>query len=209
MGMDVLDHLRPIVTYLNQWIGFSYAKMAKMVMHYAWNMVFTGAFGTTVALYSLPFSLFMWYNKLVWSYPYESLSYNLLLVSFIYLAFLMQCLSDCCKPFVSVNSTLHNGQQSLSFLMWVSLKKTSSSLSGLVFLFLIAKGNLDNSWLLFYDQTCALLGCFYLEVPETICLIDIVCSTCAKFLEGFSITFEQNFCIFKLVSPFLDSTVDV
>ena len=57
-------------------------------------------FGMTVALYSLPFSLFMWYNRPESSYPYEYLLCNLLLGSSINLAILMQCLTDYCKAFV-------------------------------------------------------------------------------------------------------------
>ena len=109
----------------------------------SWRTVLIWVFGTTVTLYALPFSQFMWYNNLVSSCPYESLSWNLLLGSSISLAILMQCLSDCCKPVMLVNSTSHNGQQSSPTSTLVSFRETSSSFRGLVFLLLVAKGSQD------------------------------------------------------------------
>ena len=124
-------------------------------------------FRTTVALYSFQFSCFMWYNNPVSSYPYESLSWNLLLGSSISLAVLLQCLSDCCKAFVSVNSTSHNGQQSSPTSAWVSFMETSSSFRGLLFLFLVAK--INSQLHCFYGQVCA--------PPEYSCLgaLGIIC----------------------------------
>ena len=112
-------------------------------LYISWRMVLIRVFGMTVALYSLLFSWFMWYNKPVSSYPYESLLWNLLLGSSINLAILMQCLSDCCKAFVSVNSTSHEGQKSSPTSTLVSLMETSSSFRGLLFLFLVAKDSKD------------------------------------------------------------------
>ena len=117
-------------------------------------------FRMTVALYSLLFSLFMWYNKPVSSYTHGSLSQNLLLGSPINLAILMQCLSDCCKGFVLVNSASHNGQQSSPTSTWVSFMETSSSF----------RGCYSSSWLQRIDSW---LPCFYGQVcvpPEYSCL---------------------------------------
>ena len=101
------------------------------------------------------------------------------------------------------------GKSDCPFQCGVLLIETSLLLSRLFFLFLIAKSSLDNSWLpCFYDQVYVPLGCFYLEVPGTICLIWHCLFYPKKFLEGFSITFQQNFCVFKVVSSFLDSVVN-
>ena len=127
-------------------------------------------FGMIVALHSWPFYLFMWYNKPVSSYPYESLSWNLILGSSINLTILMQCVSDCCKDFVSVNSTSHNGQQSFPTSTWVSFMETSSSFCGLLFLFLAAKGSWINSQLpCSYEQVYAPPEYFCLKALGTIC----------------------------------------
>ena len=83
---------------------------------------------------------------------------------------LMQCLSDCCKSFVSVNATSHNGQQSLPTSTWVSFMETSSSFNGLLFLFLAAKGSQDKQLSApSYDQVYVSLECFCLEALGTIC----------------------------------------
>ena len=66
--------------------------MAITVMHLMEDSFDKGLWDD-MALYSLPFSLFMWYNKSVSSYPYKCLSWNLLLGSSMNLAILMQCLS--------------------------------------------------------------------------------------------------------------------
>ena len=94
MGLNVFYHFRPVVVSFDQGIGFPIPKWPKWLC-ISWRTVLIRVFGTTVALYSLPFSLFMWYNNPVLLYPYESLSWNLLLGSSTNLAILMQCLSDC------------------------------------------------------------------------------------------------------------------
>ena len=142
MGLNVCYHFGPVVVSFDQGMVFSIPKWPKW-LSISWRIVLIRDLRMTVALHSLPFSLVMWNNRPLSSYPYESLSWNLLLGSSINLAILMQFLSDCCKAFLSVNSASHNGQQSSPTLTWFSFMETSSSFRGLLFLFLITKGSQD------------------------------------------------------------------
>ena len=173
MGLNVFYHFGPVVIPFDQGIGFPNTKMVLgKWLCISWRMFLIRVFGMTVALYSLPFSQFMWYNKPVSSYPYESLSQNLLLGSSINVAILMQCLSDCCKAFVLVNSTSHIGEQSSLTSTLVSFIEMSLSLGGCYSSsWLQSVAGINSQLPCFYDQVCAPPEYSCLEALWTICQV--------------------------------------
>ena len=121
----------------------------------------------------------------------------------------MQCLSDCCKAFVSVNSTSQNGQQSSPTSTLVSFMETLSSFRGLLFLFLVAKGSRDKQSAGFFMTRYVLhLNIPALKIQGPSVQFDSLGPTYKKLLKGLSITLQEYLCILKVMSPLFNFIVD-
>ena len=112
-------------------------------------------------------------GSVIFAIPPVYVVWNLLLGSSINLAILMQCLSDCCKAFMSVNLTSHNRQQSLPTSNLGFIYRDILIIQWVIVPFSwpqrVARINspLPHS----YDQVYAPPECFYLEALGTICLV--------------------------------------